>query len=107
MSDLVDRLSSGSHPVSVARCKSDGEFEEAINRGFVLVKFTGTRGGTELGLKIDKEKSNVDFTNPSGKIQLVGPLTLNYVLVECVVEIDVQTREGMGSLRPSNKSADS
>jgi len=43
----------------------------------------------------------------SGKIQLVGPLTLNYVLVECVVEIDVQTREGMGSLRPSNKSADS
>jgi len=100
MSDLVDRLSSGSHPVSVARYKSGGEFAEAINRGFVLVKFTGTRGGTELGFKIDKEKSNVDFTNPSGKIQLVGPLTLNYVPVECVAEIDVQTREGMGSLRP-------
>jgi len=105
MSDLVDRLSSGTHAVSAARYKSGDEFEAAVARGFVLVKFTGTRGGTELGFKIDREKSVIDFANPSGKVQLVGPLTLDYVPVECVVEIDVQSREGAGALRrPGNEA---
>ncbi len=110
MSDLVERLSSGTHPVSAARYKSGDEFAAAVARGFVLVKFTGTRGGTELGFKIDKERSTIDFANPSGKIQLVGPLTLDYVPVECVVEIDVHSREGAGALRPlspaNNKGAE-
>jgi hypothetical protein len=106
MSDLVDRLSSGTHAVSAARYKSGDEFEAAVARGFVLVKFTGTRGGTELGFKIDREKSVIDFANPSGKVQLVGPLTLDYVPVECVVEIDVQSREGAGALRRLGNEAE-
>jgi len=100
MSDLVDRLSNGSHPVSATRYKSDEEFREAVAQGFVLVKFTDTRGGTELGFRIEKDKSELDFSHPSGKLHLVGPLTLDYVPVECVVDLDVRSREGEGALRP-------
>lgn len=99
MTDLVKRLSSGSHLVSAERYKSGGEFKEAINRGFVLIKFTETRGGTELGVRLDRERNAVDLTNPSGMVQLVGTLELDYHRVECVVEIDVDTRKGVGSLR--------
>jgi len=97
--DLVTRLSSGTHPVAATRYKSTQELAEALSRGFVFVKFTGTRGGTELGLKLDPEKSAFDLAHPSGKIQLFGPLTLDGVRVECVVKLDVQTREGTGALR--------
>jgi hypothetical protein len=100
MSDLVTRLSTGRHPVSVARYKSADELERAVAQGFVLVKFTGTRGGTELGFKIDAQKSNVDAKNSAGKLQLVGPLTLDYVRVECDVEVDVETLDGTGVLKP-------
>jgi hypothetical protein len=100
MSNLVDRLSSGTHPVSALRYESGEDFAAAVARGFVLVQFTETRGGTELGLKVAADRGSSDLMSPSGKIQLVGALALDGVPVECVVEIDIQTRTGAGSLRP-------
>ena len=102
MSDLVNRLSAARTPVSVARYKTAEELEQAVAQGFVLVKFTETRGGTELGFHIDKARSNVAGRSPADKLQLIGPLTLDYVPVECDVELDVQSLSGTGVLRPTD-----
>ena len=98
MSQLVDKLSSGDHPVSVGRYKSSGEFLEAVNKGFVLVRFTDTEGGTELGFDIDQEKSQLDHDSNSGALLLTGELVLDYVPVRCEVNLQVNDLSGTGRL---------
>jgi hypothetical protein len=105
MSELVQRLSTGDHDVvaSLRPTASAQALKECIDRGYVLVKFTGTRGGTELGIKIDPQASDVasaDFANASGRVTLVGSLSLDYVDVRCVAEIDLATLAGTGHLEP-------
>src|SRR5260221_10372403 len=48
---LVDRLSEGEHPVelSLRPEKSVRFLREALERNYVFLRFTDTRGGTELG----------------------------------------------------------
>ena len=51
MDELVQRLSQGDHRVVASRV--DGSAEElkaSIDRGYVLIKFTETKGRTELGV---------------------------------------------------------
>ncbi|GAB4185326.1 MAG: hypothetical protein Tsb002_08970 [Wenzhouxiangellaceae bacterium] len=100
MSQLVDRLSSGPSNVSVSRYKTKDEFLEAVNKGFVLVRFTETQGGTELGFEIDGDKSELDAESNGGHLRLVGPLVLDYVPVTCDVSIDVASLSGQGQLKP-------
>ncbi len=40
MDELGQRLSEGDHPVATQRYKSAEELKQAIDRGYVLVKFT-------------------------------------------------------------------
>jgi hypothetical protein len=103
MNDLVQRLSTGTHPVEVSLRpkKSLKGFKECLDRGFVHIKFTNTRGGTELGVRLDRNLSNqttADLEKGSGTIKLVGPLTLNYVKVRCIADVDVATLSGTGKL---------
>ncbi|WP_207229377.1 hypothetical protein [Ktedonosporobacter rubrisoli] len=58
MDELVSRLSQGVHPVTVGGPRpSLQEFEQRINEmGYVFIKFTGTRGGTDLGVRVDREQ---------------------------------------------------
>lgn len=101
MNELVERLSSGRHPVSTIRYKNAAELKECIDRNFVLVKFTATKGGTELGYKLDSGRSKtdgVDFENAKGVVTLVGELSLNYENVRCVADIDLETLTGTGYL---------
>jgi hypothetical protein len=77
--------------------------------GYVHVKFTGTRGGTELGVRLDPvalDVSKADFEGASGTVHLEGGLTLNYVKVRCVADIDLQTLTGTGRLVPVEASAE-
>jgi len=77
--------------------------KESIERGYVHIKFTNTRGGTELGIRLDPDRSNfsqADFENHTGTVRLVGGLTLNYVKVRCVVDVDLTTLTGQGHLEP-------
>ena len=97
MSELVTKLADAQQPVSVERYTSLDEFDEAISRGFVLVKFTETQGGTELGFRVDTERSDLS-QDEGGKVTLVGPLVLDYVPVECTVTIDRSTLTGVGSV---------
>src|SRR6478672_11514242 len=101
--DLVDKLSEGDHPVEVGLRpeRTVKLFEGAIDRDYVHVKFLDTRGGTELGVRLDRplcDFSKADFEAGTGSVHVEGGLTLNYVKVRCIAEIDLGTLEGKGYL---------
>ncbi len=105
MNELVQRLSTGKHPVeaSLRPDKTASALKECIDRGYVNIRFTNTRGGTDLGVRLDPEASNfneANFEHQTGKVHLVGNLTLNYVKVRCIAGIDLRTLEGKGRLEP-------
>lgn len=100
---LVDRLCGGTHPVeaSLRPEKTVSRFKEAIDRHYTHIKFTDTQGGTELGIRLNPEDcdfSKADFDNAAGSVHLEGNLTLDYVPVKCVADIDLSTLEGQGHL---------
>ncbi len=103
MNDLVKRLSEGSHPVEVSLRpeRTVKLFREMLDRGHVLVKFTQTRGGTELGVPLDKSRSDLtqaNFDSESGRVRVCGELTLDYVPVRVVADIELPSMEGQGHL---------
>lgn len=105
MSELVAKLSAGTHPVvvSLRPTPSVQAFKECLDRGYVLVKFTETRGGTELGVRLDPavtDLASADFSAGRGLVRLAGDLTLDYVRVRCSAEIDLATLAGSGRLQP-------
>ena len=76
MNDLVKRLSEGSHPVEVSLRpeRTVKLFREMLDRGHVLVKFTQTKGGSEVGFPLD------------------------YAPVRVVADIELPSLEGQGHL---------
>jgi uncharacterized protein YbdZ (MbtH family) len=101
--DLVDRLCEGDHPVEAGLRpeRTPKTFKEAIDRNYIHIRFTGTKGGTELGFRLDRECSNLseaDFEKATGNVHVEGNLTLDYVKVRCLADIDLKTLEGMGHL---------
>jgi uncharacterized protein YbdZ (MbtH family) len=100
---LVERLCEGDHTVEVALRpeRSAASFKAAIDREYVHIKFTQTRGGTELGVRLDQEASDfsaADFQNGTGTAHVEGNLTLDYVKVKCIADIDLSTLTGRGRL---------
>jgi uncharacterized protein YbdZ (MbtH family) len=100
---LVDKLCEGKHPVeaSLRPAKTAKAFKDRLDMGYVHIKFTATRGGTELGVRLDRDALNLsqaDFENQVGTVHLEGELTLDYVKVRCNADIDLQTFKGEGYL---------
>lgn len=100
---LVERLCEDFHPVEVGlRPEKTVElFKEAIDRDYVHIKFTQTRGGTELGVRLDRDASSfstADFKNGTGTAHIEGHLTLDYVKVKCIADINLATLAGQGRL---------
>ena len=100
---LVDRLCEGMHTVQIELRpeKTVQRFRESLNRDHVPVKFTGTNGGSEFGIKLDKaacDLSNVDLDNGWGTAHLEGRLSVDFVPVKCVIDIDLPSFEGSGRL---------
>ena len=103
MSELVERLSEGLHPVEVSLRpeRSVQAFKECLDRGYVHIRFTKTRGGTELGVPVDIQRSilgGADFERETGQLTVVGEFTLDYVRVRCIAHIDLPSLEGQGRL---------
>lgn len=103
MDDLVQRLSEGNHAVTVGGPKpSLEEFKNRVqDMGYVFIKFTETRGGTDLGVRVDKSATNLsqaNFDQGTGTAHVEGTLTLNYVKVRCVADINLTTLHGTGRL---------
>jgi hypothetical protein len=103
MDNLVERLSKGEHPVVFdQRTKDIKEVKERLENGFVFVTFTQTAGGTELGINVDNKLTNInnaDFIKGKGTIHLEGTCKLNYHKVQCIADVDLETREGKGFLK--------
>lgn len=107
---LVDRLSSGDHPVEVSLYPeaSVKGFKESLDNGYVRVKFTDTTGGTELGVTLDKgasDLSRADFNEGTGEARIVGSLSLDYTKVRCIANIDLKTLAGLGHLDKVDEAA--
>jgi hypothetical protein len=109
MNELTQRLTTG-QPVIVGG--SQPSIEELHNRvgemGYVLIKFTETRGGTELGFPLDRDAtdlSSADFDQGSGTVHVEGNLILNDDPVRCIADIDLATLKGTGRLALVEKSA--
>jgi len=103
MSELVDRLCTGDHPVEVSMRpeKTIKAFQECLDRSYVHIMFTKTKGGTELGIQLEPELcdfSEGDVETRTGSFRLIGRLTLDYVKVRCIADIDLLTLDGKGHL---------
>jgi uncharacterized protein YbdZ (MbtH family) len=100
---VVDILCKGDHPV-VAGLRPERTvkvFKDAIDRGHVHIKFTDTKGGTELGVRLDSERcdfSQANFEAGTGSVHVEGRLTLDYVKVRCIADLSLETLEGSGRL---------
>jgi hypothetical protein len=106
MSSLVQKLQT-EQPVELRVLPERGMagLKDSIARGWLQVRFTETKGGTQLGVPIDRGASDftkADFEHGSGSIRIVGNLTLDYVRVRCIAEIDLSTLKGTGRLEPLN-----
>jgi hypothetical protein len=104
MNELIRRLSEGKHPVMVGGSQpSLAELQQRIETlGYVFVKFTETQGQTNLGVRVDKSATDIsraDFAQGSGSAHIEGTLTLDYVRVRCLADIDLATLRGSGSLQ--------
>ena len=100
---LTDRLCEGNHALEVGLRgeKTAKRFKEAVDNNYVFVRFTQTRGGTELGFRLDPNTSDfsaADFENGKGSAHLEGSLILDYVKVKCIADIDLTTLQGTGCL---------
>ena len=85
------------------RADSAEQFLDRFNAGYVNLRFTDTRGGTELGIRLDRAASNTagaDIAKQRGKVHIEGDLTLNYRPVRLTAEVALETLEGSGRLRP-------
>ena len=105
MNDLVRRLCEGDHPVeaSLRPNKTVEALKQSIDRKYVHIRFTDTKGGTELGFALDPEATDIsqaDFDKGTGSMRLVGSLTLDYVKVRCIANIQLETLSGLGHLEP-------
>jgi hypothetical protein len=103
VSDLVERLSTGRHVIEAALRpdKTAAALQQCVHRGYVIVRFPNTRGGTDLGVTVEPEKSDFtegDFANQRGTVRIVGHLELDFVPVRCTAELDLATLSGEGWL---------
>lgn len=109
MNDLTERLTVD-QPIIMGG--ADPTVEELRERtgemGYVLVKFTETRGGTELGFPLDREAtdlSGANFDEGTGTVHVEGHLILNDDPVRCIANIDLATLKGTGRLALEERAA--
>lgn len=101
-SDLVTRLGSSGPVEVVSRPESTVErFREALENGYVHLRFTDTRGGTEVGVQVDRAASDwsrAAFDEGCGSVTVVGDLVLDFEPVRCHADIDLAELGGLGRL---------
>src|SRR5262245_42490709 len=112
MNELVQKLTQ-EQPI-IASLRPEPTLEQlkaAVERKYLLIKFTETRGGTELGIRLDPERSDLsaaNFETGTGKIHIAGELVLDYVPVRFHGDIELERLAGTGRLEilpPASKDS--
>jgi hypothetical protein len=102
MDELTQRLSADNPVVVGGPTPTLEELRTRIEEiGTVFVKFTETRGGTDLGIELDRaatDTSQADFAAGTGTVHVEGTLILNDDPVRCIADIDLATLSGTGRL---------
>src|ERR1700756_1973589 len=102
VSELVEFLCKGDHPVEAAlREKTREAMKEAIALGHVPIKFTDTRGGTELVVPLARNRSalgTVESSDGSAEIKGGVDVKIDYGRVTCIARIDLAALKGEGHL---------
>jgi hypothetical protein len=109
MHDLTQRLTV-SQPIIMGGTEPTAEElrKRVEEMAYVLVKFTETRGGTELGFALNQDASDVsaaDFEQGKGVVHVEGNLILNDDPVTVIADIDLATLKGTGRLALRETSA--
>ena len=106
MDSLVKRLSSKQPIEFESRTDTMVELKERLTEmKFVFITFPETKGGTELGIDVDLDLTdikNADFDKGVGNIHVTGTCELNYQKVRCIADVDLSTRRGTGHLELIN-----
>jgi len=100
---LPIRLSRGPQPVelSLRPERTVAVLAHQIETGYVHVRFTNTRAGTELSVALERQAAQRMKTQLScgeGLVHVAGRLKLDGVTVRCVADIDLATFVGTGQL---------
>ena len=97
---LAERLSEGRHPVRFHSQSTDAseDLRARIDRGLVLIEFTGTNGGTELGVPLDASATGFTCSGSESKVHIEGELSLDFRRVRCIVDLNLASLEGEGYL---------
>jgi hypothetical protein len=103
MDELVERLSKEGQKVVVGGpSPSLEEFQRRLTEmGYVFVKFPDSGGTTDLGVRVDEAATDLggaDFAQGTGSVHVEGTLTLNYVQVRCLADIDLTSLSGSGHM---------
>jgi hypothetical protein len=102
MNELTQRLTVEQPIIMGGAAPTVEELRERTGEmGYVLVKFTQTRGGTELGFPLDRdatELSGANFDEGTGTVHVEGYLILNDDPVRCIADIHLATLNGTGRL---------
>lgn len=112
MDNLVKRLTEREHAVEVSLRPEPSMqlFRDAVDRSYVHILFTETKGGTELGVELDPDASDfsaADFDAGTGTAHVEGNLVLNFEPVRCVADIDLSTLKGTGRLHLRDEARES
>jgi uncharacterized protein YbdZ (MbtH family) len=107
---LPVRLSGDQHPVelNLGTTRTIETLLRQVDTGYVHVHFTATRGGTTLAVPLESgvaERIKAATTQGADTVQVSGALTLDYVPVRCVADIDLATLAGTGRLEISESPA--
>jgi hypothetical protein len=109
MNELTERLTAEQPIIMGGADPTVAELRDRTGEmGYVLVKFTQTRGGTELGFPLDRvttDLSKANFDEGTGTVHVEGNLILNDDPVRCVANIDLATLKGTGRLALEEKAA--
>ncbi len=104
MSELVRSLTTEQDVEASLRPEPTLEaFRAALERGYVHLRFPATRGGTELGVKLNPEGSELthgDLEKGTGHVFIVGELTLDYIPVRLYAKLELATLRGVGHVEP-------
>lgn len=76
------------------------KLKRAIENGYILVKFTQTKGGTELGCntKNNDSENKCIIDEEKRTIQIIGRLKLDFTPVRLRAEVNLDTFKGKGKL---------